>query len=228
MSKIIIFGTGKGAEIAYKHFKLDSDHEICGFFLDKEFKTADTFHDLPVVTFEEVKEVFPPDKYKMFILMGFEMMNKIRTDKYLKCKEMGYSFESYVSSDIHALVKPEVGENCFIMDNQTLNLDVKIGNNVIMWSGNHIGDETVIRDHAYFCSHVCVGGKSIIGEYCFFGNNSTVADNVRIADKCFIGANALIATNTDADGVYVVPPAERSPMTSDRFMQLMSLHCGRR
>ena len=59
-------------------------------------------------------------------------------------KAKGYRCISYVHSRHYSLEGVTVGENCFILDDQIFNLDVSIGDNVTIWSGNHIGDRTVV------------------------------------------------------------------------------------
>lgn len=99
MSKIIIFGAGDIARLAYYYFKTDSSHEVVAFSVDKAFKKSDAFLDLPLVSFEEVSLIYSPKEYKMFIGMSYAKMNRVREDKYKKAKEMGYEFVSYVSSN---------------------------------------------------------------------------------------------------------------------------------
>ncbi len=55
MSKVVLFGTGRGADVAYRFLKRDSDHEVCGFSTDLRYIERDTFHDLSVVAFERRK-----------------------------------------------------------------------------------------------------------------------------------------------------------------------------
>ncbi|WP_245213936.1 hypothetical protein [Rhodoferax sp. AJA081-3] len=63
----------------------------------------------------------------------------------------------------------EIGENCFILEDNTLQPFTKIGNNVILWSGNHIGHHGEIHDHVTFTSHVVMSGHCSIGPYSFLG-----------------------------------------------------------
>lgn len=53
MAKVIIFGIGQIAEIAHFYLTHDSEHEVVAFTVDKEFLNQNTFHDLPVVAYEE-------------------------------------------------------------------------------------------------------------------------------------------------------------------------------
>src|ERR1700733_168675 len=127
MSKVVLFGIGRGADVAYRFLTRDSEHEICGFAADRKYLDRDRFHDLPVVSFEDVERRFPPDQFKMFILLGYQRMNALRADKYLEAKRKGYSFISYANSAFYRAEDLIIGENCFILDNQSISLDVRIG-----------------------------------------------------------------------------------------------------
>src|SRR5258705_7458732 len=102
----------------------------------------------------------------MFVPLGFQQMNRLRASKYLDAKAKGYRFVSYVNSRHYSLEGLTVGENCLILDNQIFNLDVSIGDNVTLWSGNHIGDRTVIGSHVWISSHVTLSGDVRVGDYC--------------------------------------------------------------
>lgn len=69
-----------------------------------------------------------------------------------------------------------MGDNCFVFENQTIQPFVKIGNDVIIWSGNHIGHHSMIGDHCFISSHVVISGNVKIEPYCFLGVNSSIRD----------------------------------------------------
>jgi sugar O-acyltransferase (sialic acid O-acetyltransferase NeuD family) len=221
MSNVIIFGCGKGADVAYRYLTHDTGHKISGFTVDEAFRKSDTFHGLPVVPFETVETFFPPSEYRMLILIGYQEMNELRAKKYFQGKEKGYGFISYVSSKTYSVEELAIGENCFIMENQCINLDVKIGNNVVMWSCNHIGDRSIIEDHVWISSHASVAGDVTVKEYSFVGVNASISNNVVIAPKTFIGAAAFIAQNTIDGGVYTHPDAKCIFRDSKSFMKVL-------
>ena len=43
----------------------------------------------------------------------------------------------------------QIGENSFIFENNVIQPFVRVGNNCILWSGNHVGHRTVLRDHVF-------------------------------------------------------------------------------
>jgi sugar O-acyltransferase (sialic acid O-acetyltransferase NeuD family) len=221
MSKVILFGTGRGADVAYRFLTRDSEHQICGFAVDRQHLNRKSFHGLPVVAFEDVEKHFPPDEFRMFVLLGYQRMNTLRAQKYLDGKRKGYSFISYANSGFYRAEGLNIGENCFILDNQSISLDVKIGNNVVMWSSNHIGDLTVIGDHVWLASHVTIAAEVEVRPYCFLGIGATVGNKVELAAKTFVGANALVASNTAENSVYLAGEAEKVDIDSESFLRVM-------
>lgn len=221
MSKVILFGTGRGADVAFRFLKRDSDHEVCGFSNDRKYIERDIFRDLPVVAFEDVERRFPPDQYKFLILLGYQGMNGLRAQKYLAAKAKGYGFISYVNSQFYRAEDLDIGENCFILDNQSISLDVKIGNNVVMWSSNHIGDLSTIGDHSWLASHVTVAADVNVQPYCFLGIGATVGNKLTLGQRTFVGANALVASSTEENSVHVASASEPVDLDSGAFMRVM-------
>jgi sugar O-acyltransferase (sialic acid O-acetyltransferase NeuD family) len=221
MSKVVLFGTGRGADVAYRFLTRDSDHEVCGFSTDLRYIKGETFHDLPVVAFEDVEQRFPPEQYKFLVLLGYQGMNGLRAEKYLAAKAKGYSFVSYVNSQFYRAEDLSIGENCFILDNQSISLDVKIGNNVVMWSSNHIGDLSTIGDHSWLASHVTVAAEVNVRPCCFLGIGATIGNKLTLGQRTFVGANALVVSDTEANSVHVSPASEAIDLDSGAFMRVM-------
>ena len=220
MADVIIFGIGRGADIAYRYLSLDSDHIVCAFTADESFINAQEFKQLPVIDFKKIEHEYPPDKFKMFVPLGSQNMNKLRYEKYRACKEKGYDLVSYVSSTIPFADQLDIGENCLILENNSINFDVKIGNNVTIWSANQIGDNSIIHDHCWISSQVCMAGNVIVKPFSFIGINASISNNVTIAEENFIGANALITKSTSAKEVYVLRPTAKAAIASDKFSSM--------
>lgn len=206
--RIIIFGTGSFAEVAYYYLTKDSSYDVVAFTVDKKYITNDKKFDLPVVPFEDVEKIYPPEEFKMFVAVGYNKINKIRAEKYYQAKQKGYSLVSYVCSKAIVWDNVKIGENCFIFEANVIQPFVKIGNNVVIWSGNHIGHHTVIGDHVFIASHAVISGHCRIGSYSFIGVNATIREGITIAEECIIGAGALIIKDTQKGGVYGGQPAK--------------------
>jgi len=201
--KIVLFGKGDIAEIANYYFEIDSNYEVVAFTLDKEYITNDEYEGKPLVAFDLVKEKYPPSQYKMFIALSYSSMNKLRERKFNEAIEMGYEMISYISSKCSYLSQYPAGRNCFIFEDNTIQPFVKIGDNVTLWSGNHIGHHSVIENHNFISSHVVISGHCIIKSNCFLGVNATIHNNITIEKENLIAAGAIISKNTIEKGVYL-------------------------
>lgn len=215
--KLVIFGTGDIAQIANYYFEIDSNYQVVAFTVDKDYMTSDLYEGKPLVSFDDVIIKYPPSEYKMFIAVSYAKMNKFREARYHDAKSKGYTLVSYISSHCTYLSQYPCGDNCFIFEDNTIQPFVQIGNNVTLWSGNHIGHSTVIKDHNYVSSHVVISGHCVIESYCFLGVNSTVAHKVTIAKETLLGAGAYVAKNTIEKGVYVPPRSILLEKKSDEF-----------
>lgn len=209
MAKVVIFGMLDTAELAHWYLENDSDHEVVAFTVHEKYREEDSFRGLPLVPFEEISRHYPPAEYKLFAPMTARNMNRLREKVYLEGKEKGYDYISYVSSKA-TICGNEIGENCFILEDNTLQPFTKIGNNVVMWSGNHIGHHGEIRDHVFFTSHVVMSGHCLIESYCFFGVNATIRDYSHLKQGTLVAMGAsLTKQETDEWGVYVGNPAKK-------------------
>ena len=215
MAKVIIFGILDTAELAYFYLKHDSKHEVVAFSVTRDYLPEDRkFDGLPIVPFEEVEKMYDPSEFRFFAPMTAGKMNHLRESIYNKIKEKGYSCISYVSSKATIYPGAKVGENCFILEDNTIQPFTPIGNNVVLWSGNHIGHHGEIKDHVFFTSHVVLSGHCIVGPYCFFGVNSAIRDYTHIAEGSFIAMGANVVKDTEPWGVYKGCPAVKGKTLS--------------
>jgi sugar O-acyltransferase (sialic acid O-acetyltransferase NeuD family) len=209
LSKIVIYGNSQIGELAEFYFRTDSHHEVVAFAADSEFLRNDEFCGLPVINYNEICEKYPPQDYKVFVAYSYKKMNHLRAEKFYSVKKKGYTLVSYVSSRCTYLSDKPIGENCFILEDNTIQPFVKIGNNITLWSGNHIGHDSQISDHCYITSHVVVSGHVHIKPFCFIGVNVSLRDNITIAAESLVGAGAVIMNDTEEKGVYLPPKATK-------------------
>jgi sugar O-acyltransferase (sialic acid O-acetyltransferase NeuD family) len=220
MKKLIIFGITDAAEVAHYYFAKDSEYEVVAFTVDAAFRKQETFCGLPVVPFEQVTELYPPASYALFVALGYSRLNQVRKEKYLMAKALGYVLPSYISSHATVLNDGHFGDNCFILENNIIQPFVIIGNNVTLWSGNHIGHHSVIHDHCFLASHIVVSGRVVVGPACFIGVNATLRDNITIGENSVVGAGTLLLASADAGGLYIGRATERHASPSSRLSRI--------
>lgn len=217
MRKVIIFGLKDYAELAHYYLTHDSSDEVVAFSVHRAYlPPGGKFHGLPVVAFEDVASIYPPGEFHFFAPMSPKNMNRDREAIYQEIKRQGYQCISYVSSKATTFGN-EIGDNCFILEDNTIQPFTRIGNNVVLWSGNHIGHHGIIRDHVTFTSHVVMSGHCDIGAYSFFGVNATLRNALNIAEGSFITMAAAVVKDTEAWGVYKGNPAEKLAIPSTKM-----------
>ncbi len=218
--KLVIIGAGETSEIACEYFTMDSEYEVVSFAVDRQFIKCNTLAGLPVVPLDEVQNQFPPSDYWAFVAASSTKLNRVRSNLYAQAKNKNYRMASYISSKAFVWRNAQIGENCFIFEDNTIQPFVKIGNNVVLWSGNHIGHNSIIQDHCFLSSHVVISGFCDVGEYSFLGVNSTVINNINIGCDCFIGAGALIQKDVPSGSVLQESSTEISKVGSLRLFKV--------
>jgi sugar O-acyltransferase (sialic acid O-acetyltransferase NeuD family) len=215
MAELVLFGTGHEAMVAHCYFSCDTRHHVAAFTVDADHLETPTVLNLPVVPFEDVVRVFPPDRYVMHVPIAYTRVNKLRAEKYLAAKAMGYELVTYISSK--AIVWPDlqIGDNCFVAENVVIQPYARIGNNVVINPGSHVGHHTIVKDHCFMSVNVTILGGVTVEPYCMFGGSATVRNLITVARESVVGAGALVLRNTQARGVYGGSVARLLPQTSD-------------
>lgn len=217
---LVIFGAGEIADLAWFYFTHDSAYRPVAFTVDRAYIQSDTLHGLPVIAFEDLPRVHAPAEVEMFVALSYAKVNAVRASKVAAARTAGYRCASYVSSKATIFPGFHAGENCFILEDNTIQPFVQVGSNVTLWSGNHIGHHSIIEDNCFISSHVVISGGVRVGANTFIGVNSTVRDHVSIGERCVIGAGSLLLADADPDGVYTATAAERSRVPSSRLRNL--------
>ena len=218
--KVVIVGDSAFAEIAHEYFDADSDYEVVGFSVERDYLKREDMHGLSIVPFEELESHFDPITHEVYVAIPYTQLNRLRARLAKDAKSRGYRLASYVSSRAFVWRNVELGEHCFIFEDNTVQPFVKIENNVVLWSGNHIGHHSVIRDNCFIASHVVISGFCDIGQNSFIGVNATLANNVTLGKDNWIGPNIVIMKSTEPDTFYRTEQPEPAKITTTRFFKI--------
>jgi sugar O-acyltransferase (sialic acid O-acetyltransferase NeuD family) len=215
LEALVIFGAGSVAQLALRYFATDSPYRVVAFTVDDDRRSGDRFEGLPLVGWSELPRLFPPGECDLFIALGYSQMNRARATKYEAGLALGYRLASYVSTRCSYLTEREPGDNCFVLEDNTIQQEARLGNDVFLWSGNHIGHHAVIEDHCFVSSHVVVSGHARVGAFSFLGVNATIHNGVTVAPRTLVGAGAVICGDTAEGSVWVPPRSICLPKDSD-------------
>jgi sugar O-acyltransferase (sialic acid O-acetyltransferase NeuD family) len=205
--KLIIVGDSAFAEIAYEYFTHDSDYDVVAFSVERAFLKRDELFGLPIVPFQDLHTTYAPGEHSVYVATVYTQLNRLRTRLAAAAKSQGFALASYVSSAAFVWRNVELGEHCFVFERNVVQPFVRLGDNVVLWSGNHIGHHSSIGSNCFVSSHVVVSGFVDVGDNCFLGVNSTIVNNVRIGRDCWVGPAAVVTKDLD-DASYVKPHGE--------------------
>jgi sugar O-acyltransferase (sialic acid O-acetyltransferase NeuD family) len=217
--KLVIVGDRVFAEIAHEYFTHDSPYEVVGFSVEREFLRGDRFREKPMVAFESLAEAFDPAEHSVYVAITYLRFNRVRTRLAAAAKAQGFALASYVSSRAFVWRNAELGEHCFIFEDNTVQPFVRIGANVVLWSGNHIGHHSRIGDNCFVSSHVVVSGGVEIGDNTFLGVNATLVNDITVGSDCWIGPAVTVTRDVAADS-FLTPPRStlRDEGARERFL----------
>lgn len=215
--KLVIVGTGLFAEVACSYFEELAGYEVVAFACHEAYKTADEIYGRRLFSIENLEHLFEPADVEVFVAIGYGQMNRMRQRVYEEMKGLGYRCATFVHPDVRIWSSTTVGDNVFIFEDNTIQPFTKIGNDTILWSGNHVGHHAFIGNHCFISSHVVISGSCKIGNNVFIGVNATLHDSITIADECLIGAGAIMVKSTKPKQVYVSERTKVFSKTSDQI-----------
>ncbi|WP_413711025.1 acetyltransferase [Rhizobium sp. Rhizsp82] len=218
---LLIIGAGEFADIAHEYFSQDSDYEVVGFAVERAFLDGSEHRGLPLVAFEDAESRFDPKTVAAHVAVTNTQLNRVRERLIVTAKAKGYELANYVSSRAFVWRTATLGENVFVFENNVIQHGAKVGSGVVLWSGNHIGHQTVLGDYTFVSSHCVISGYCRIGRRSFLGVNAAFADQVEIGEDCFVALAAVINKSFPEPGLIITGhPAAVSKVSSYRYFKL--------
>lgn len=205
MKKLIIVGTSSNSRLARFYFEQDTDYKVVAYAVESSFIKEREFDNLPVIDILKLEYLYPKEKFDVFVAVGYKNMNGVRQKLYNLIKGMGYFMPNYISPKCSFLTNNKIGDNNFILEDNTVQPFVNIGSNNVLWSGNHIGHDVIIGSHNFISSHVVISGFVKISDNVFLGVNSSINDGINILSYSLIGSGSVITKDTTEKSVWVSP-----------------------
>ena len=200
--KLVVFGVGDLARVASAYFERYAPVEIVAYTAHREYVAGSGFLGKAVIPFEELTRTFAPSDHKVFVAIGYREMNTVRAAVFEECARLGYQFFTYLDPRAHVWDPSAVGRNCLILEGNVIQPYAHVADDVIMWSGNHLGHDSRIDEHCFITSHVVIAGNVKIGAYSFVGINASIRDGVTVGPRTLVGGATVILRDTKEGSVY--------------------------
>jgi len=217
---LVIVGASAFAEVAHEYFDAESGYRVVGYSVERQYLTGETLHGLPVVPFEDIGRHFAPAAHDVYVATVYTQLNRLRARLAAAAKAGGYRLASFISPRAQVWRNAQLGEHCFVFEHNTLQPFVQVGDDVVLWSGNHVGHHSRIQNHCFISSQVVLSGFCTIGRHSFLGVNSAVANNVTIGEDNWIGPGVVIMANTGPDQLFRAEQPAAAKVGARRFFKV--------
>jgi sugar O-acyltransferase (sialic acid O-acetyltransferase NeuD family) len=224
MKPIIIFGIGKIADVIQFQMREESKLNVKAFTVHSQYINESQFNGLPIVAFEEIESNYPPEKFDVFVAVGYHDMNNLRKSIMNEFLQKGYELISYVHPNSGIPKDFKFGNNCFIMNQVNIHPRVEIGDGVFIWSGAMIGHHSKIGAYTWITSSANIGGNVEIGEGCFLALNSNISHSVKIGNEAFLGSNTLVTQNLKDGATVIAENHKPIKFTSKQFLKFSTFN----
>ena len=218
MEKVVIYGIGHHAELVAHEMKRYNLHEVVAFTVSDEYLNRSEVNGLPVLSYENITQTHPPDKYKMFIAIGPQYVNSARESLFQDAKMRGYSFVNCISPFFNRPEDLILGENVYIDIYCLISNFVKIGDNVTM-IGSKIGHHCKIGDNCFISVGILAGNVNL-EKNVFIGLGSTIGPNITLGELTVVGMGCVISKNTKPSSVYLNKSTQKQKFDSSRLKLL--------
>ena len=219
---IVIFGTGKIAEVILYYAEQECGFQVDAFVVDAAYVGSGEWKGKPVYGLEQILDHVTPDSHDAFVAVGYHNMNELRAQKMEALQNIGFSLVSVIAPNAHVPKDLKHGYNCFVMSPAIIHPCVTLGNDVFVWSGAMVAHHSSIQDHCWITSTANIGGNCQIGEHSFLALNTTVSHGVTIGKKCFLGANTLVTKNMEDGQVVIAESSKPIRLNSTQFLKFSS------
>ncbi len=220
MQKLIIFGDGKISDVISYYIDKYTKYEIEAYTVDDKYVKKNNFRGKKLVPFSNIEKYYSPLKYKVFVAIGYQNLNKLREDKCREVEEKGYKLFSYIGKTNGISRDLVYKDNCFVMDGALIHPNVEIGKNVFIWSGALVGHHSIIGNNSWLTSSCNISGDVIVGKNCFFALNASIGNSLKIGQYCFFGVNSLITKCVEDNSVFIESSTNKFRLSSSQFIRL--------
>lgn len=188
---VVIVGNTEYSEMLMDYIE-DSGVVVDAFCVDKAYISKGAIAGKPVIPVEEITKIYPPEKTKLYLGIGYSNLGKTKKQVYDKLKREGYQFQNFIHKSVQIFRGCMLGEGNIFFENVVIQRNVTIGNANLFFSNANIMHDNCIGNYNTFGAGSVSNGFVKIGDCNFVGSNATLKDHIVLKGECLIGAGAYV------------------------------------
>lgn len=180
---------------------------VDGFLDDDPAKLGKKILGYPIYDFAYLEKQFKKnDRIGIIPAVGENAARKKIVERLLK-RGVPLLSVLHPSAVIHPSVS--IGDGTAAMAGVIINVDSKIGMNVILNTGTMIDHDCRIGDHVHLGPGVILAGGVNVGESAFLGLGARVIPNIKIGKNAIVAAGAVVIKDVPAGAKVAGVPAKQ-------------------
>lgn len=205
--KTVIYGVGPTALVFYHEVLTNGGMDIVAFCCAGDSIQETTYCDKPLVPFEEVERLYPPEDFQMLPMFGHKRMRD-RAEAHTAAKNKGYRIPNYISAKANLEDGIEMGEGNVIDAFAHIGFGCTLGNGNIIRQSVYLGHQSTLGSFNIVSPGSVIGGKCRLHDLSFLGLNTTIATYAEVGTECLVGAGSLVTKSTEPYSVCFGSPAK--------------------
>ncbi len=208
MKDIIIYGAGSVGKLTEQIIsdinKDKKQFNILGFLDDDKSKHNASVFDYKI--FGDIEWLKTNNKVN--VVFGFSSPSQ-KLNLIERLKEINHTkFVQLIHPKAWVSKRVEIGKGSIIYPGTHIDVDVKIGDFVLLNKLCSIGHDSILKNYSTISPGVNIGGFNYIEEGVDFGINACSIQNIKIGKWSTIGAGSVIIKNVEDRAVIVGNPGK--------------------
>jgi sugar O-acyltransferase (sialic acid O-acetyltransferase NeuD family) len=199
---LLVLGAGGHASVLVDILR-QQDQEIIGLVApDIEVKNQ-VFSGIKHFTNDD--DILNFDSQSINLINGIGSLpdnNNLRIKLFNKYKDLGYTFESTISSKAIVSDYSQIGEGVQILAGAIIQTGACIGLNTIINSGAIIEHDCIIGQNNHIAPGVSISGNVVTSKGVHIGTGASIIQSLSIGKNSIIAAGAIVTKDVDDNTVF--------------------------
>lgn len=207
---VIVLGAGYHAKLAIEYLRMGGQR-VLAVLDDDPAKHGTRVKEVPVAGPMSLLPEIGRKGDVTGVALGFgniRMRNK-RIEACEWVRGLGLAMASIVHPTAFVSPSAVLAQGLFVGPLALVNVDTRVGENVVIYSGSTIDHDNVVADHVFISPGVHTAGRVQIDAGAYIGPGAIIGSECRIGAGAIVGAGAVVLEDVPAGWMVAGVPARK-------------------
>lgn len=207
-SKLVLIGGGGHCHACIDVIESGKEFSIIGI-IDKREKVGQSVLGYPIIGDDEDLPKIVNEDITFLITVGHIKSSKIREKLFNLLEILNANIATVISHYAIVSKYSKIAKGTIIMHRAIIGPNTQIGQNCIINTNATIEHDTIIGNNVHVSTHCVINGNCHLKDGTFIGSNSTLFNGIKISENIIVGAGSLVSKNIVDSGIYFGNPLIR-------------------